>query len=148
MRMNWKLISRLLIVPIVLLVGAGCRLTNNSFVTDQPATPVVEIGYVIEVVSDTDSLSTATPTSFARLTVKAIRSVIWKYPDDGTRITLKTNLGNFQSQSGPQTLELRLTNGVATTVFFGGEEAGIALITATIGEYFGTKQIEIVLPSE
>jgi hypothetical protein len=141
--MNRKLISRLLVVPVVLLAGAGCTLKDGHFVTDQPATPVVEPEMVIEIVSDTGALNTASPTTFARLTVKAIRSIVWKFPEDGTKITLTSNLGNFQSQSGPQTLQLELVNGQAMTVFYGGTEAGIANLRASIGGDFTILQIPV-----
>jgi len=141
--MNRKLISRLLVIPVVLLAGAGCTLKDGHFVADQPATPVYEPEMVIEIVSDTGALNTASPTTFANITVKAIRSIIWKFPENGTQIILTSNLGKFQSQSGPQTLTLELIDGQAKTVFYGGTEAGIARLRASIGSDFTILEIPV-----
>jgi hypothetical protein len=141
--MNVKLISRLMVVPMLLIFGAGCDLNNVHLPDDQPATPVLPIEMVIELESDAATLTTLDTSAFARIKVKVIRSVIWKVPADGTKVVLKTNLGNYQSLSGPQTITLSLFDGVANTIFYGGDEPGVAILTATIGNDFGELEIEI-----
>jgi hypothetical protein len=136
-------ISRLLVVPALLAALAGCDTDEHRIPPDQRATPVQPILVVVDLSSDKATLNSLAENPRAKLHVVAYRADTWEPLPTGTDLVLSTNLGNFESLSGPQELELDLIDGQADTFFYPGGEIGIARIRATVLGVFDEEVIEI-----
>ena len=136
-------LSRLLALPVLLAAFAGCNADEHRIPPDQKATPVQPILIVVDLQTDKTTLRAEAENPRASLRVVAYRADTWEPLPDGTDVDLETNLGNFESQSGPQELTLDLVNGEANTFFYPGGELGIARITATVQGVFDQELIEI-----
>ena len=73
----------------------------------------------------------------------AYRTDTWEPLPDGTEVVLTTNLGNFESASGPSELTVEMVGGAVDTFFYPGFEVGLARIRAEVRGAFDIQQIEI-----
>lgn len=135
--------TRLLLMTALVAVFAGCDATTYKIPPDQKATPVAPIIVAIDLSSDKTVLNSEAEEARATLHLVAYRADTWEPLPDGTDVSIVTNLGNLQSQAGPQELEVELFNGEVNSFFYPGEELGIARITATVLGISDLVEIEI-----
>ena len=124
----------LLLAAAALTAALGCTSSptepkgGGTPVTPKP--PVTEVTYTITVSANPPEITSGTGSS--NITVDVRRTDNGQPPADGTSVTLTTTLGSFNTSGGPTSVGLRLVNGRAQAVLFGGTALGTATVTATL----------------
>ena len=135
-------LSRLLLIPALMVSFVACDTTVYKVPADQKATPVQPVFIFVALSSDRTVLSTTSGIQ-AKLRFVAYDNE-WNPLPDQTKVDFSSNLGNFQSQGGPQKLTLELFDGEINTLFYPGGTPGIARITASVLGEADLVEIEIL----
>jgi hypothetical protein len=139
------------LLPAAALVAAGfagCSTSDSKPPAAQLATPVSPAaGSSVSLSTNRSSLripATATEEpQRAELTVQAFNMATWAPLPDQTKVLFTTTLGQFDSQSGPRSLELELFGGIAKVNLFPGTTAGTARVRAEVNGIAAVVQITI-----
>jgi hypothetical protein len=131
MRSRLSKLSRLLLIPALLVAVSACKTTDYQLPADQKATPVQPEIIFIELTSDRTTLQAGQTETVAVLRFVGYDQD-WNPLPDQTKVELNSNLGNFQSQGGAQKLTLDMYDGELFTIFYAGSVSGIARISATV----------------
>jgi PKD domain/IPT/TIG domain len=140
------------VTAVALLIGAGLLASCSSDSPTRPGDPTggggsggggtsttfaitVNVGPGELLVGDTEGLL---------VTVTVRRNDTGQAPPDGSSVTVTTSRGSFNAaNSGTVSQVLQLLNGSATLRFFGGDNAGTAVIQGRIDQSVGQAQVFI-----
>lgn len=140
--------ANLFLAASVLVAALGCTSSptepSSPPVTSKP--PIPQTTYTVTVTANPPNI-TGGGTASSTVTVEVRRTDNGQPPPDGSQVAVTTTLGNFNSSSGPQTVNLSLVNGRAQAALFAGTEVGTAAVTATFGGGTGATNVGIGAPA-